>query len=97
MSFFVLSTEAGGMGCPGIGIDISSPTAFWNLIFRSPAGGTRVSTYHAGENLLQPVSCTNGFGLPAIQAVFKLEERLADRVREGNSSGIHKGDIPYSP
>lgn len=85
------------MGCPGIGIDSSCPTAFYNQKSRSPAEGTRVFTYHAGENLLQPVSRANGFDLSAIQAVFKFEERLANWIREGDQSRIYKGDVSYSP
>ena len=85
------------MGCPGIGTDSSCPTAFWNPRFRLLAGGARVSTYDTREHLLQPVSCANSFNLPAIQTIFKLEERLADWVREGDSSRVYEGDVSYSP
>ena len=54
-------------------------------------------TYDTGEDLLQPVSRADRFDLPAIQTVFKFEQRLADWVREGYSSRIYEGDIPYSP
>jgi len=56
-----------------------------------------MSTYDTGEDLLQPVSRTDRFDLPAIQTIFKLEEGLADRVREGHPSRIYKGDITHSP
>ena len=54
-------------------------------------------TYDTREDLLQPIGCTDRFDLPAIQAILKLEQRLADWVREGHSGRIYKGDIAYSP
>lgn len=97
ISFFVLSTEAGGTGCPGIGIDSSCPTAFWDPKIRLSAEDTWISTYDTGEDFLQPFSCTDSFDLPAVHAIFELEERLADWVRKGDSSRVYKGDVPYSP
>ena len=57
----------------------------------------RGSTHNARKDLLQPVGRADGLDLPTVQTVFKFEERLADWVREGDSSRIYKGDVPHSP
>lgn len=56
-----------------------------------------MATHDTREDLLQPVGCTDRFNLPTVHTIFKLEERLADRIRKRDTCRIYEGDIPYSP
>lgn len=60
-------------------------------------GADKMDTYNSGEYLLELVSCACSFGLSAIQTIFKVEKRLADRIGERDASRVYEGDLSNAP
>ena len=54
-------------------------------------------TYDPGEDLLQLLGGACGLGLPAVQAVLKVEQRLAHRVRERHARRVDERDRAHAP
>ena len=54
-------------------------------------------TCHSGKDLAQPICCALGFWFTAVQAVFKVKERLSDWVRIRHTSRIDECDVSNAP
>jgi len=70
------------------------PVAFYNNIsVTSPCGIQKPGRAHnSRENLLESISCARCLGFASVQAVFELEERLANGVGERYTCGVYEED-----
>lgn len=95
------STLWGGIGCPGMGIDSSWPSASCGEVVKLNVSGgewcEETSTHYTGEDLLEASGGGGGLGLPSVQAVLELEEGLANGVGEGDPRRVDERDLSNSP
>ena len=54
-------------------------------------------TYDSREDLLELLGGARGLGLPAVQAVLKVEQRLAHRIRERHARRVDERDRAHAP
>ena len=57
----------------------------------------RKKTYYPGKILFNFLSRTHCPGLAAVEAGLKVEQRLADGIRERDARRVHKRDCPHAP
>lgn len=74
-----------------------SPVASYSQVFNQAITLCYTDTYDTRKDLLQAISGARCFGLSTVQAVFKLKQRLSDRIGKGYTRRVHESDLTDTP